>query len=117
MNKNIGRSIEPIDIRTIVAGITFHFGNWFESSEERIAKGLTDEQLKERLLFYVGIEGGAGGPDRLDYHYRRSGFRIWVSWETPDLYSKPTIAGKEFINMVRYIYAIPNPDDKQLALF
>ena len=118
MPKNDKTSIiEQIDINNVVEALTTRFAHWFENSEERMARGLTDDELKEQLALFMGTERIAGSSDLYGYHYHRSGFRVWISKEITGMSGKPTISEQRFFEIVRSIYEVRDPNDQQIALF
>ena len=82
-----------------------------------IAKGMNDAELEAALVRVLGIYGGSGGPDQPDVCFQGAGLKIWGGWEFQTPRDKPLFAGKTTIAMARRVYAIPNPDKRQLDLF
>lgn len=85
---------------------------------ERARRGMNDTELGEALAGELGIFGGCCGPGALSLTYQGAGLKIWISWEIHNhVTTPPTFEGKATIAMARLVYSIPNPADRQLALF
>lgn len=84
---------------------------------DRAGRGLSDEDLAAALAFEIGEWGGSADPDGLCLTYKRSGLKIWISWEIENTYqTPPTFVGAATIAMARAVYGIKDPADRQLAL-
>jgi hypothetical protein len=94
---------------------TRSFVHWYG---EQFDRGMSDDELKEKLVRALGEWGGSGGPDRVDELHMASGLRIWGSWEPINRFQlKPLFSGTATIAMAREVYGITNPDDSQMVLF
>lgn len=83
---------------------------------ERIASGLTDEELAKALRYELGIAGGQSGRDMLSIDYQGAGFKIWASWgSTNPCSDKPVLEGRNTMEMTREIYGIRDPADQQMS--
>ncbi len=84
---------------------------------ERAACGMTDAALAEALAYELGIFGGSCGPGMLALTYQGAGFKIWISWEVHNhVTMKPTFKGSATMAMVRVVYGINDPANRQLSL-
>lgn len=111
-NKEVTRE----DIEQALRRAICHIEGAKERWDERIASGLTDEELEQALKYELGIAGGQCGPDTLSIDYQRSGFKIWASWGITNTYSDaPVLEGRKTIAMTRKIYAIRDPADQQMS--
>jgi hypothetical protein len=85
---------------------------------EQLKSGMTDAELEAALAHVLGIFGGSAGPGKPSVSFAGAGLRIWGSWDGVNhVVEKPLFAGRQTIAMAREVYAIPNPDEKQLKLF
>ena len=86
--------------------------------QERAKRGLNDIDLSEAVRYELGIEGYSGCRDSLKVWNRGAGLKIWASWDSINTYEqKPIFEGNQTIAIARHVFAIPNPDDKQMSLF
>lgn len=84
---------------------------------DKFADGMTNEELEAALKHCLGIFGGSGGPDRLSITYQGAGLKIWGAWHVQNhITTPPLFAGAQTIKMAREVYAIPDPDNKQMSL-
>lgn len=93
------------------------FSGGYARWADRAARGLTDSELTDALIFEMGIFGGSGGPDCLSLTYQGAGLKIWISWDVHNhVTMKPTFEGKVTLAMTRLVYGIKDPADCQLVL-
>lgn len=88
-----------------------------ERWQERAGRGLSDDDLAAALAFEIGEWGGSADPDGLCLTYKRSGLKIWISWEIENTHrTPPTFSGAATIAMARAVHGIKDPADRQLTL-
>lgn len=93
---------------------TSGFAKWYA---EDIKCGMTDQQLAEALENALGIMGGRAAPGEPCVQYQGAGLKIWGGWEF-DFYDVPPLfSGQKTIAMARTVYGIPDPEQRQMALF
>ena len=83
---------------------------------ERVARGLTDEQLEEAIAYELGAFGSHGG-DPVGVTYQASGLRIWADHCLGSRNNPPILQGHDTVSFARRVYGIVDPDDKQGRLF
>lgn len=83
---------------------------------ERIATGLTDQQLARALEYELG---SFGSRDRqgIGVTFQGSGLRIWADRCMGNRSRPPILEGQRTVSFARRIYGISDPDDRQLVLF
>lgn len=85
---------------------------------DQMKSGMTDPELEAALETSLGIFGGCAAPGKPSVSFAGAGLRIWGGWSLVNhIKEKPLFAGKKTIAMAREVYAIPDPDDKQMNLF
>ena len=85
---------------------------------DRFEDGMSDAELEVALKDCLGIFGGSGGPERLSITYQGAGLKIWGAWHVQNhVTTPPLFAGTQTIRMAREVYAIPDPENKQMSLF
>lgn len=83
---------------------------------ERIARGLTDEQLEEAIAYELGAFGSHGG-DPVGVTYQGSGLKIWADHCLGSRNNPPILQGHDTVSFARRVYGIADPNDKQGRLF
>jgi hypothetical protein len=83
---------------------------------DRVAKGLTDEQLEEAIAYELGAFGSHGG-DPVGVTYQGSGLRIWADRCLGSRNNPPILQGHDTVAFARRVYGIADPNDKQGRLF
>ena len=79
---------------------------------------MNDDELAKALAYEIGAFGGSGGPDSLCLTWQAAGLKIWIGWEIINTHEQlPVFQGQATVAMVRELYGIKDPADKQLALF
>lgn len=95
---------------------TRSFANSGTRWAERAARGMTDAELEEALLYELGIMGGRGGPGEPSIVYQGAGLKIWGSWQGISLaQDRPLFEGRATIAMAREVYGIRDPADRQMS--
>jgi hypothetical protein len=85
---------------------------------ERVASGLTDEQLAEAIKYELGSMGGSSGPGSLSVEYAGDGLKIWAGHGTAGRHSTPPIClGPATVRLAREVYGIRDPEERQFGLF
>jgi len=86
---------------------------------EKIARGMTDDELATVLQRVLGIMGGGSSRKNCPaFAYAGAGLKIWASWGLlPDMQTPPLFCGAVTIRMAREIYRITDPSERQLAMF
>ena len=111
------RKMTPDDKVRGFKAATRHLIAWHGAE---VAAGVNDDRLRELLIRALGDYGGSSGRPDTPSNCRTAtgGMRIWLSWDWPNhIADKPTFRGEEIVRMARIVYAIPDPDNDQLALF
>lgn len=86
--------------------------------QERAAKGMSDDDLTKALAFEIGTFGGSSSPDGISVTYQAAGLKIWISWEIVNTHqTEPVFQGNATVAMARALYSIPDPSNRQMALF
>jgi len=83
---------------------------------DRVAKGLTDEQLEEAIAYELGTFGSHGG-GAVGVTYQASGLRIWADRCLGSRSNPPILQGHDTVSFARRVYGIDDPNDKQGRLF
>jgi len=109
------RALSHADITEGVRRATSCLPKWYP---EAITVGMTDDELTAALQRVLGIHGGSGARGCLHVEYQGAGLKIWVSWALVNNYGRPpTVQGQRTVDLVRVIYAIPDPSNAQASLF
>jgi hypothetical protein len=83
---------------------------------ERVARGQSNEQLARALEYEFGEMGGCSR-DNIGVTYQRNGLKIWADHCIGSRSRPPILEGKQTVSFARRVYGIPDPDEKQMALF
>lgn len=101
-----------------VAAFRAATGVFVRKHADRIAAGMTDEELEAALRDALGSFAGRGGPGQMHLTWQGAGLKIWASWHIHNhVREAPIFAGRQTIAMAREIYGVPDSGNPQLPLF
>jgi uncharacterized protein YifE (UPF0438 family) len=111
---SIAQSDDAPDGNTMEGGLRRALHTFADAASRWAAlreKGATDKELREAVVYELGISGSSGGPGLKRIAYKGKGKEpaFWFDSRPP---AKPTLKGKALIEKARAVMRVPQPTAK-----